>query len=120
MQKILIRGNPGQFEPVDLSSVIDLMAESAEPQMRLAWQALEMLFFRPESGSPALTLIRPDNGHGCGGHPVGAFTECAHLPPGRVCFVNSLVRLEGDRTLVWRILRYRADDCETWEMRWPD
>jgi hypothetical protein len=118
--KILVRGN-NIIEPHEASSLVRYMREVAEPTMRVSRHILETISWEPGWFAPSLTLTKPAEGHGSAGHAVGLHEECRGVHAGQICFVNRILRLEtAERTLVWRVQRYRADDCETWELAWPD
>lgn len=102
----------------DADELIEVIASGAEPHMLIERNILETIFWHPDWFGPALAIDRPADGsiEYCPG-----LEECSDLPAGSVCFVNTLLRLniDGHQTL-WRIARYRADDCGAWEMVWPD
>ena len=84
-------------------------------------QLLNHLLWEPELVNPALSLIKPSDGHGSTAHVIGEYEECRDVLAGEVCFVNKLLRIEADNgTVVYRIKRYLSEGGGVWEATLAD
>jgi hypothetical protein len=93
----------------------------ADPQVWIGKQLLNHLLWEPDLVNPALSLIKPSDGHGSTAHVIGEYEECRDVLAGEVCFVNKLLRIEADNgTVVYRIKRYLSEGGGVWEATLAD